>query len=148
MAVLDHRQWGGVAMSVDHINKALDELMWNVVKLDTTAIRRIRETWDAGDGNARKRAWVAVRDALKQSGREQLMDETRERVMRWQGDKPPLRGMFSALGLPKMEADLPQLKANAAPAVLDAGAVAIVGEFLTPEEREILEAPVRAREAL
>jgi len=135
-------------MSVDQINKALDELMWQTVKLDTTQMREIRATWDAGDAEARRQAWMVVRDALAKSHRDRLMDETRERVMRWQGDRPPLRGMFHALGLPKMETDLPATKASAAPAILDAAAVAIVGEFLSEEEREILEGPFRARESL
>jgi len=134
-------------MSVDQINKALDELMWTTVKLDTRQMREIRATWDAGDVDARHAAWVTVREALKRSGRERLMDETRDRVMRWQGDRPPLRGMFSVLGLPKMENDLPDVKTAAAPAVLDAAAVTIVGEFLSDDEREILEGPFRARES-
>ncbi len=132
-------------MSVDRINKALDELMWQAVQLDTTAMRKIRSTWDAEDEEARHLAWIDVRDALKRSGRETLMDETRERVMRWQGDKPPLRGMFHILGLPKMENDLPAAKASAAPAILDAAAVAIVGEFLSEDERDILQGPFRDR---
>ena len=133
-------------MSVDRINDALDELMWQAVQLDVMAMREIRATWDADDQDARHIAWATVRDALKRSGREPLMDEARERVRRWQNDVPVLRGAYYKLGLPKMEDGLQDAKAGAAPAVLDAAAVAIVGEFLSEDERDILGLAFRDRE--
>ncbi len=141
MAVLGQRHSVGVEVSVDQINKALDDLMWQAVQLDTMAMRQVRAEWDAEDGEARRAAWDVVRDALKRSGREGLMDETRERVRRWLSDVPVLRGAYHMLGLPQMDDDMPGAKAGMAPAVLDAAAAAIVGEFLSEEERRILETP-------
>ena len=146
MALLVRRQSVGVAMSVDQINKALDELMWQAVQLDVIAMREIRATWDTEDRRCSTHG-VGDGKGRSQTVRPRTPDaETRERVMRWQGDKPPLRGMFHVLGLPKMENDLPAAKASAAPAVLDAAAVAIVGEFLSEDERDILQGPFRGSE--
>ena len=69
------------------------------------------------------------------------MNETRERVRRWLADVPVLRGAYHMLGLPKLDDDIHGAKAVAAPAVLDAAAVAIVGEFLSADERGLLERP-------
>lgn len=128
-------------MNVDRINKDLDDLMWQAVQLDTLAMREVRAAWDAEDGEARRAAWMTVRDALKRSGREGLMDETRERVRRWMSDVPVLRGAYHMLGLPKMDDDLQGAKSGVAPALLDAAAAAIVGEFLSEEERSVLRTP-------
>ena len=141
MAFLDQRECVGVAVSVELINKALDDLMWQAVQMDTMAMRQVRAEWDAGDADARRQAWDVVRDALKRSGREGLMDETRERVRQWMSDVPVLRGAYHMLGLPQMDDDMPGAKAAMAPAVLDAAAVAIVGEFLSAEERSVLQTP-------
>ena len=147
MAVLDQRQSFGVAMSIDRINKALDELMWQAVQLDTMAMRQIRAAWDSEDGETRRAAWVTVRDALKRSGREALMEETRERVRRWMSDVPVLRGAYHMLGLPKMDDDLQGAKAGVTAALLDAAAAVVVGEFLSDEERRILQAPFWGEDA-
>jgi hypothetical protein len=128
-------------MSVDRINKAIDELMWHLVQLDAMTLRQIRLSWDVEDAESRRQAWVTVRDALKRTGREQLMDETRDRVRRWMGDVPVMRGAYNMLGLPGMDEDLPAAKADTAAAVLDAAAVAIVGEFLSEDERDVLQSP-------
>ena len=141
VAFLDQWQCVGVAVSDDRINKALDDLMWQAVQLDGMAMRQVRGQWDEEDDEVRRQAWTAVRDALKRTGREPLMDETRDRVRRWMSDVPVLRGSYHMLGLPKMDDGLPEAKAGAAPALLDAAAVAIVGEFLSAEERAVLESP-------
>jgi hypothetical protein len=134
-------------MSADRIDTALDELMWQAVQLDVMAMREIRATWDTEDPDARHMAWATVRDALKRSGRETRMDETRARVTRWQYDVPVLRGAYHMLGLPKLEPGLQAAKQGAAPGILDAAAVAIVGEFLSEDERDILDGPFRGRES-
>ena len=126
---------------LDRINKALDELMWQAVQLDTMAMREVQAAWDAEDEEARRAAWQTVKDALKRTGRDHLMDETRDRVRRWMSDVPVLRGAYYMLGLPKLDDDMQGAKAGAAAAVLDAAAVAIVGEFLSEKERQVLSAP-------
>jgi hypothetical protein len=128
-------------MSVDRINKDLDDLMWRAVQLDAMDMREIRAVWDAEDEEVRRAAWQRVKDALKRTGREQLMDETRERVRLWMNDVPVLRGAYHMLGLPKMDDDLSGAKAAVAAAVLDAAAAAIVGEFLSGEELQVLRNP-------
>ena len=128
-------------MSTDAINKALDDLMWQAVTLDAMAMRQIRATWDAADDEARRIAWATVKDALKRAGRERLMDETRERVRHWMSDVPVLRGAYHMYGLPKMDDDLLGAKSAVVPAILDAAAVAIVGDFLSEDERHVLESP-------
>ena len=128
-------------MSDERLNRALDEVMWHAVQLDSMAMRQVRALWDSEDEEIRRQAWVSVRDALKRTGRDPLMEETRDRVRRWMSDVPVLRGAYHMLGLPKMDDGLPEAKAEAAPAVLDAAAVAIVGEFLSDEERAVLQSP-------
>jgi hypothetical protein len=132
--------------SVGDIDKRLDLLMETAVSLDDVTLMHVVDAWQDEEETARREAWKRVKEALKQSGRGRLMDETRDRMSRWIGDaKPGSDGAFYIPGVTWHQNDKARLRADAAPAILDAAAVIIVGELLEQEDRTVLAGPFGAR---
>ena len=133
-------------MKVNQIDEALDSLMEMVVKLSPVELREVRAAWDELDESKRRRTWLRVKQALRQTRRQPLMDETRERVRAWVNDVPALMGIYNFHAFPGVNLEDPlTAKSEAAPAVLDAAAALIVGDLLDQDDRELLERPVRDR---
>ena len=133
-------------MTDDAINQRLDALLLETVNLETTTLRQIRAAWDEIEEADRVAAWGRVKESLKQTSREAQMDETRERVRKWVSALPngaPLWNLFSGLSRQRNETMAARLAA--APAVLDAAAVVIVGELLDEHDVTLLEVPFRER---
>ncbi len=134
-------------MTDDLINLRLDSLLEETVNLDKTTLRQIRAAWDEIDEADRIAAWGRVKEFLERTRRETQMDETRERVRKWVSALPsgaPLWNLFS--GLSRQRHDTMAARLGAAPAVLDAAAVVIVGEFLDDHDTTLLEGPFRERQ--
>ena len=127
------------------IDARLDRLMDAAVRLDEMTLMKVVDAWMSEEDAARRDAWRRVKRALKETGRERMMNETRDRVSRWVGDAQPGGGALYIPGVTWQQNDTARLRAEAAPAILDAAAVIIVGESLDQEDRTLLAGPFGAR---
>lgn len=128
---------------VAEIDARLDRLVEAAVALDELALLHVIDAWKAEDEFDRRDAWARVKRVLKDTGRERLMDETRDRMRMWVGDVRPA-GVYIP-GVTWQQNDRARLRSEAAPAILDAAAVIIVGEMLDQQDRTLLAGPFGAR---
>jgi hypothetical protein len=103
--------------------------------------RQMRMTWDMEDPEPRKAAWTKAGAALKAAGRGAEIEELRDGVNSWAGDKA--WNIMDQFGGGSPERARQEARRAALPPVMDAGLATIAADLLDQDERYALTKPFR-----
>lgn len=104
----------------------------------------LRALWEGADEEARTHAWKEVRQVVHDLARTVELRDLEERLARWAGGEA-LRGVYPPYGASGIEVRAnSQLRFNALPPLMDAGAALLLGDDLSRESSETLIDPWRS----
>lgn len=123
------------------MTEMIERFQAQLVSIEPEQARQMRLAWDMEDPAPRKAAWVAATAGLRADGRGGEVEELREVVNAWAGDKAfNFQDLYGG-GSP--ERTRQEARIAALPAVMDAGLAVIAGEFLDVDQRYLLTKPYR-----
>jgi hypothetical protein len=103
----------------------------------------LRAAWDGADETVRTRAWKEVRQVVADLDRTVELQDLEERLVRWAGGEA-LRGVYPPYGVSGIEVrSNSQLRFDALPPLMDAGASLLLGEELSQQSADALIDPWR-----
>src|SRR4051794_23038270 len=114
----------------------MERFLAQLVGIGPEQARQMRLVWEMEDAAPRKTAWAAASAGLKAAGRGREIDELRDAVNAWAGDKAfNFQDLYGG-GSP--ERTRQEARLGALPAVMDAGLAAIATDFLDQDQRYLL----------
>ena len=123
------------------MTETIDRFMEQLTSIEAEQARQMRLIWDMEDPAPRKQAWLTATAGLKAARRSNELDELREAVNEWAGDRAfNFQDLYGG-GSP--EKTRQEARVAALPAIMDAGLLAIAGEFLDQDQRYVLAKPYR-----
>ena len=123
------------------MTETIDRFMEQLTSIEAEQARQMRLIWDMEDPAPRKAVWATATAGLKGARRGGELDELREAVNSWAGDRAfNFQDLYGG-GSP--EKTRQEARVAALPAVMDAGLLAIAGEFLDQDQRYVLAKPYR-----
>jgi hypothetical protein len=123
------------------MTEMIERFQAQLVGIEPEQARQMRLAWDTEDAAPRKAAWATATAALRAAGRGGELDELREAVNGWAGDKAfNFQDLYGG-GSP--ERTRQEARVAALPAVMDAGLAAIAADFLDVDQRYLLTKPYR-----
>jgi hypothetical protein len=124
------------------MTQAIERFKSQLASIEAEQARQMRLAWEMEDPRPRKAAWAAATAALRGAGRADELDELREAVNAWAGDKA--FNFVDLYGGGSPERTRQEARLGALPAVMDAGLAAIAGDLLDQDQRYALGKPYRA----
>lgn len=124
------------------MTETIERFLARLVSIEPEQARQMRLAWEMEDPAPRKAAWVAATTALKAVGRGGEVDELREAVNAWAGDRA--FNFVDLYGGGSPEKLRNEARTAAVPAVMDAGLLAIAGDLLDQDQRYVLGKPFRS----
>lgn len=119
----------------------IERFLAQLVSIEPEQARQMRLVWEMEDAAPRKTAWATASAELKAAGRGREIDELRDAVNAWAGDKAfNFQDLYGG-GSP--ERTRQEARLAALPAVMDAGLAAIATDFLDQDQRYLLTKPYR-----
>ena len=127
------------------IQERVDRLFDHFERMSDAEFMVLRSAWDAGDPDARQEAWTVVKVALKDTNRDALLDDARNRIASWVNNYPAqmavgdVPAVIMGSGM-----DPGTVRRQAIPPMLDAIAATICADGLDQDERHTLLEPYQA----
>ena len=127
------------------IQEHVDRLFDQFGRMTDAELVMLRSVWEELDPTTRQEAWAMVKVGLRQSGRDGMLNDARDRIAAWVNNYPP-RGTFpDATGQMSLSGlDQASVREAAIPPMLDAIAATIGGDGLSDADRDALLEPVAA----
>jgi hypothetical protein len=127
------------------IQEHVDRLFDRFGHMTDAELVMLRSVWEELDPTTRQEAWAMVKVALRQKGRDGMLNDARDRIAAWVNNYPP-RGTFpDATGQMSLSGlDQASVRQAAIPPMLDAVAATIAGDGLSQPDRDTLLEPVAA----
>jgi hypothetical protein len=113
-----------------------------LVTVDPEQARAMRMAWDLEDPGPRRAAWAAATVAMRAAGREWELDDLREAVNTWAGDRA--FNFVDLYGGGSPERTRQEARFAALPPVMDAGLALVAADLLDQDQRYALAKPFRA----
>ena len=124
-----------------HMTDTIERFQAQLVGIEPEQARQMRLAWDMEDPAPRKAAWIAATAAMRAAGRAGELDELRDAVNAWAGDKAfNFQDLYGG-GSP--ERTRQEARLAALPAVMDAGLATIAADVLDQDQRYLLLKPYR-----
>ena len=120
----------------------IERYLAQLVTIEPEQARQMRVAWDAEDPDERKAVWGLASGALKAAGRGRELDELRDGVNAWAGDKA--FNFLDVAGGDSSERTRQEARLQALPPVMDAGLATIAADLLDVDQRYLLMKPYRA----
>jgi hypothetical protein len=124
------------------MTERIEAYLTQLESIEPEQARAMRLAWDTDDPGPRQAAWAAATAALKAAGRGAELDELREALTTWAGDRA--FNFADLYGGGSSERTRQEARIAALPAVMDAGLLAIAGDLLDQDQRYALAKPFRA----
>ena len=127
------------------IQARMDQLFDRFGRMTDTELMLLRSVWEEQDGSAREQAWTMVKQTLRGSRTQGLLDQARDRIAAWVNNYPAqmamgdVPAMISGSGM-----DPGSIRKAAIPPMLDAIAATIAADGLSPDEQTLLLEPLAA----
>ena len=123
------------------MTEAIERFMGQLVGIEPEQARQMRLVWEMAEAEPRRAAWQQATAALKADGRGRELDELRDAINAWAGDKG--FNFVDLYGGGSAEKTRNEARLAAVPAIMDAGLLAIAGEYLDQDQRYLLAKPFR-----
>jgi hypothetical protein len=124
------------------MTEQIEAYMAQLESIEPEQARAMRLAWDTDDPGPRQEAWATATAALKAAGRGAELDELREAITTWAGDRA--FNFVDLYGGGSSERSRQEARIAALPPVMDAGLLAIAGDLLDQDQRYALVRPFRA----
>jgi hypothetical protein len=126
------------------VEQRLEELLARVGRMPDEDLALLRSAWNGGDAQARAVAWQKAKRAIEARGRDDLMNETRERLAGWaHGQRLGFALEYGNLMAdPRSMLAGPELRRDALPPLLDAIAAIVASGGLDADDTAVLLEPL------